>query len=325
MWLIFAYSLPGSNPKGRVKVWRKLSNIGALHLKNSFYILPMNDANYEHLGWTAKEVEEMGGGAVLFKSDGIENMKDDEISAMFNTERDSDYLKLEERIRKYETNLSETGLSKDEIKQGLKKEIKKITKEYGSIKEIDFFSSERAEKIAILLGSLAKRLVSMEKAVEKTYITEPLNIRDYKSKTWVTRKGSYIDRIASYWLIKRFIDNKARIRFVSASDVKKKEKGSIFFDIKGGDFTHKGDRVTFEVIAESFGIKDKGIEHIGKIVHALDIKDDVYYSEDSKGVEEVIKGIIKITKDDHEVMEKGLLIFDALYANYEIDKSRRRN
>lgn len=316
MWLIFAYSLPGSNPKGRVKVWRKLSNIGALQLKSSFYILPMSDDNYEHLEWTAKEIEEMGGGAVFFKSEGIENMKDDEISALFNADRDSDYLKLEERIRKYETSLPETGLNKDEIKKGLKREIKKLTKEFSSIKEIDFFSSGRAEKTFIHLQSLSKRLESMEKAVESTYITEPLKIKDYKGKTWITRKGPYIDRIASYWLIKRFIDNKARIRFVSASDVKKKEKGSIFFDIKGGDFTHKGDRVTFEVIAESFGIKDKGIEHIGKIVHALDIKNDVYYSEDSKGVEEVIKGIIKIAKDDHQVMENGLLIFDALYANY---------
>jgi len=316
MWLIFAYSLPGSNPKGRVKVWRKLSNIGALQLKSSFYILPMNDANYEHLEWTVKEVEEMGGGAVLFKSEGIENIKDDKIRAMFNTEREADYLRLEEKIRKHGTRLSGINVNRDEIKKGLKREMKKFTKEFSSIKEIDFFSSERAEKTVILFESLAKRLKSLERAEESIYMTEPLKIKDYKGKTWVTRKGPHIDRIASYWLIKRFIDGKARIRFVFASDVKKKEKNSIFFDTKGGDFTHQRNKVTFEVIAESFGIRDKGIEHIGKIVHALDLKDDVYYLEDSKGVEEVIKGIIRISKDDHEVMEKGLLIFDALYANY---------
>lgn len=315
MWLIFAYSLPGSNPKGRVKVWRKLSNIGALQLKSSFYILPMSDANYEHLEWTAKEVEEMGGDAVLFKSECIENMKDETISAMFNAERESDYLRLEEKIRKHEAKLTERGTSKDKIKKELKREIKKITKEFSAIKEIDYFSSDRGEKTEILLASFANRLGSIEKGEEGVSVIEPLNIKAYKSKTWATRKGPYIDRMASYWLIKRFIDDKARIRFVSASDVKKKKKNSISFDIKGGDFTHQGNRVTFEVIAESFGIRDKGIEHIGKIVHALDLKDDVYYSEDSKGVEDVIKGIIRISKDDHEVMEKGLLIFDALYGN----------
>ncbi len=317
MWLIFAYSLPASNPKGRVRVWRKLSNIGALQLKSAFYILPMNDANYEHLEWTVKEVEEMGGEAIFFKSENIENMKDDEIRALFNGEREADYLKLEGKIRKFEETISEKDAKKDEIKIELKRGIKRFMKEFSSIKEIDFFSSERAEKTAILLESLSKRLDFIERGGEERPVTELLDTKDYQDKIWITRKNPYFDRIASYWLIKRFIDERVRIRFISSSEVEKKERNAIYFDIQGGEFTHKGKMVTFEVITESFGIKDKGIEYIGKIVHCIDLKDDAYYLEDSKGVEEVIKGIIKISKSDQEVVEKGVMIFDSLYANYK--------
>ncbi len=321
MWLIFAYSLPASNPKGRVRIWRKLSNIGALQLKSAFYLLPMNDINYEHLEWTVKAVEEMGGDAVFFKSESIENMKDDEIRAMFNAERESDYLKLEEKAREFDAMISEKDVSKDEIETGLKRGIKRFMKQFSSIKEIDFFSSGRAEKTAILIESLSKRLDYRGKGGEEMAITEFMDVKNFKNKTWVTRKNPYIDRIASWWLIKRFIDEKAQIRFVAPSDVRKREKNVIFFDIEGGDFTHKGKMVTFEVIAESFGIKNKGIEYIGKIVHSIDLKDDAYYLEDSKGVEEVIKGIIKISKNDQDVVEKGMIIFDSLYANYK--QSRR--
>lgn len=135
-------------------------------------------------------------------------MKDEAIRAMFNAERKSDYLRLEEKIRKHETKLTERGASKDKIKKELKRGIKKITKEFSAIKEIDFFSSDRGDKTEILLASFANRLGSIEKGEEGVSVIEPLNVKTYKGKTWVTRKGLYIDRMASYWLIKRFINNK---------------------------------------------------------------------------------------------------------------------
>ncbi len=317
MWLIFAYSLPASNPKGRVRVWRKLSNIGTLQLKTSFYILPMNDTNYEHLEWTVKEVEEMGGEAVFFQSEHIENVKDEKIMAMFNAEREGDYLSLEEKIRKFDVMLFEKDVQKDEVKTELKRGIRRFMNEFSMIKEKDFFSSERGEKTLMLIESLSKRIDCIEMGEIEMPVTEVLDAIDYKDKTWITRKNPYIDRIASFWLIQRFIDENAKIRFLTSGDVKRKRRNSVLFDIQGGNFTHKGNKVTFETIAASFGIKDKGIEHIGRIVHTIDLKDDTYYSEHAKGIEEVIKGIIKISRNDHEIIDKGLMIFDYLYENHK--------
>lgn len=297
MWLIFTYSLPASNPNGRVRIWRKLLSIGALQLKSSFYILPMNDTNFEHLEWTTGEVEEIGGEAIFFKSDRIENIEDKEIKAMFNSDRVRDYLRLEEKIRKFAAGLLDKDISEGTVESELKNGLKRLTKEFNSIKEIDFFASERAEKTVKLLESLSNRLKSL-KGKEGAKSLESLNIKEYKGKVWVTRKRPFVDRMASYWLIKRFIDNKARVCFISATDVKTKAKKDVVsFDVKGGDFTHKGNLVTFEVIARSFGINDRGVEYIGRIVHSIDLKDYAYYSEESKGVEVVIKGIIKTSKE----------------------------
>jgi hypothetical protein len=313
MWIIFAYSLPSSNPNARVKIWRKLSNIGAMQLKSSFYILPMNDTHYEHIQWTAKEVEEMGGEAVFFKADCVENIKDEDIMAMFNHARELDYLKLEKKIKKAEAALSDKEAENIEVE--LKREIKKFTKEFMSIKEIDFFSSERADKTAILLQSLSTGLESF-RGSQKQNPLELLNPSDYQGKVWITRKSPYVDRIASFWLIKRFIDSGAKILFIDESEKKPQDDNAVFFDTKNGDFTHQGNRVTFEVIAESFGIRDKGVERIGRLVHCLDLKDDTAY-EQAEGVEDVLNGIIKLSKDDYETLERGLIIFDALYAQYK--------
>ena len=315
MWIIFAYSLPSSNPNARVKIWRKLSNTGAMQLKSSFYILPMNDTHYEHIQWTAKEVEEMGGEAVFFKAHCVENIKDEEIMAMFNHARELEYLKLEEKIRKAEAVLSDKAADKEKTEVELKREIKKFNKEFMSIKEIDFFYSERADKTAILLQSLLTGLESFRGGLKKEPL-ELVNPKDYQGKVWITRKSPYVDRRASFWLIKRFIDSGAKILFIDESEKKPQEDNAVFFDTKNGDFTHQGNRVTFEVIAESFGIKDRGVERIGRLVHCLDLKDDTAY-EQAEGVEDVLNGIIKLSKDDYETLERGLIIFDALYAQYK--------
>ncbi|MCI4624526.1 MAG: chromate resistance protein [Candidatus Magnetoovum sp. WYHC-5] len=310
-WIVFTYSLPTQSSKARVRVWRKLSNIGALQLKNSLYILPMSDIHYEHLEWTVKEVEEMGGEAVFFKCEHIENITNDEIVAMFNKERESGYIKLEEKLKDFDAMLYVNDVVTEDVEAQRARLMKRFMREFNSIKEIDFFSSEKGERMAALLESLSNRLNPNKELV----LSAALNIEDFTHKIWVTRKNPYIDRIASWWYIKRFIDDKAQIHFVLPSEGKERPDNAILFDIDGGDFTHKDNMVTFEVLAGSFKIIDKGINYIMKVVHSIDLEDDTSYLEDTKGIKKIIQGIVKMSKDDHEVMDRGMIIFDALYAN----------
>ncbi|KJR42090.1 Chromate resistance exported protein, partial [Candidatus Magnetoovum chiemensis] len=269
----------------------------------------MNDANYEHLEWTVKEVEDMDGEAVFFKAQRIENMEDSQIKALFNAQRQADYLKLEEKIR----NISSEENSQIELKKGLKK----FMREFNSIKEIDFFSCNRAKKTETLLEALAKRLDNTLNDPKERAITKTLDTKNFKNKTWVTRKNPHIDRIASWWYIKRFIDDKAQLRFVAPSDYTVRSENDVFFDIKNGDFTHTGKMVTFEVIARSFNIVNSAINYIGTLVHNIDLTDDTQYIEAAEGIKTIINGIIALSKDDCETIEKGIMIFDAIYANYK--------
>jgi len=137
---------------------------------------------------------------------------------------------------------------------------------------------------------------------------------DYQGKRWVTRKRPFIDRIASAWLIKGFIDKKAVFGFIDESEIEGLDKDTIAFDMVGGEFTHVGDMSTFEVLLKSFGLKGKALGVVAEIVHQLDLQDEKYRNPAAEGLREILDGIRKTVKDDHEALEKGMSIFEMLYA-----------
>jgi len=139
-------------------------------------------------------------------------------------------------------------------------------------------------------------------------------IKEYQGRTWTTRKRPFIDRMASAWLIRKFIDRKASFTFMDESKLKSSGEGTVSFDVSGGDFTHWGDLCTFEVLVKSFGLKDIIVKKIAEIVHELDIKDDRYRTADAKGLESVLAGIRKTAKDDADALEKGMAVFEMIYA-----------
>ena len=134
-----------------------------------------------------------------------------------------------------------------------------------------------------------------------------------RGATWVTRKGVFVDRIASAWVIRRFIDAEARFRF-AAGDKARKAAGELRFDMFDGEFTHVGDKCTFEVLVERFGLhNDAALRAIGEIVHDIDLKDDKYERVETAGVRTMLLGIAEETRDDMERIERGSALFDALY------------
>ncbi|OGW74572.1 MAG: hypothetical protein A3J72_08820 [Nitrospirae bacterium RIFCSPHIGHO2_02_FULL_40_19] len=140
-------------------------------------------------------------------------------------------------------------------------------------------------------------------------------MKDFSGKKWVTRKDIFIDRIASAWLIRRFIDSKARFVFVSKG-TEKTPRGTVPFDMYGSEFTHHGEDCTFETLMKAFDLKDTALQSIAEIVHDIDLKDNKYGRKEADGIAQIVTGLSQKLKDDNKLLEKGLEIFDALYQNY---------
>jgi hypothetical protein len=139
--------------------------------------------------------------------------------------------------------------------------------------------------------------------------------KDFQRRIWVTRKRPHVDRMASAWLIRKFIDKEAVFEFIEENEIPHPKKEYIPFDMKNGEFTHQGDLCTFEVLMKAFKLKDKALNKLAEIVHVIDLKDEKYRALEANGVEEIIKGIRKTSPDDKEVLEKGMTLFEMLYAS----------
>ncbi|HWR72547.1 MAG TPA: chromate resistance protein ChrB domain-containing protein, partial [Nitrospirota bacterium] len=137
--------------------------------------------------------------------------------------------------------------------------------------------------------------------------------KDYQEKTWATRKNPFVDRMASAWLIRRFIDPKAVFTFIDERNIGSLDAAAVPFDMRGAAFTHVGDLCTFEVLVKSFGIRDKTVKKIAEIVHDLDVKDDKYRRPETSGVEDILAGIRKTAKSDADGLERGMAAFEMLY------------
>lgn len=315
-WLIFFYSVPSRPVSSRMKVWRRLSKAGAIQFKGAVYILPFNDEHYELLQWLTSEVASMKGEAAFIKADMIEAIKNSAIVDLFNQQRESVYRIIEKKIEDIERKLNSVKKGADaKDNKKLSGQFIKHQKEFEEIKKVDFFVSKSG-------NALKKRLANLQAEVNKLSglkvkaqiaVITPKRIENYKGKTWRTRKRPFVDRMASAWLIKRFIDKKAIFRFIDEKEIENIDKKSITFDIKDGEFTHRGDMCTFEVIVKSFNLKDKALKKIAEIVHEIDMKDDKYENMEARGIENILAGIRKTIKNDLEALEKGMAVFEMLY------------
>lgn len=317
MWLLFSYTVPAKNPNVRVKAWRRLQAVGAVQLKSSLYVLPFSEANYEHLQWLAREVEELGGEAVFFHCPAVENLGEAEIKALFGKVRDEDYARLNEEMQVFVKSLEAQALDQEGKARELQAGLKKFTRKFQAIQEIDFFPTGQAERMAMLLASLAEQLMVLTGETAKPAPGPILQKKDYQGKTWVTRERPYIDRLASFWLVKRFIDIDANLTFIPPKEEMKKDPGLVYFDMADAEFTHRDRLITFEVLVAAFGLQDRGTTRLAALVRAIDLKEDLEGLEEAKTLKDVVDGLVKITPNDEELVHRALLIFEALYAAYQ--------
>lgn len=310
-WLVLVHQIPPKPAYLRVKIGRRLSRIGAVALKNTVYVLPRSDEALEDLQWVLREVVSSGGEAALLEGRLLDGFTDDDVEGLFRAARDSDYGALADEIRALEARCLEAA-AEAEKGRPTEAEVERLERRFQDISSIDHFGAEGRETTHGLLEALRARLSPDTTAPSSVPRADQ---GEYRARTWVTRAGVKVDRIASAWLVRRFVDREATFKFVPATGYEP-AAGELRFDMFQGEFTHEGDRCTFEVLCERFGLSTPGLRAIGELIHDLDVKDGKYGRPEAPGLAAQIAGLANRHADDATRIERGEELFDDLLAHF---------
>jgi len=316
-WLLLIHQIPPKPNYFRVKIWRHLQKLGAVAIKNSVYALPSNDEAQEDLNWVLREIVEGGGDASLVEARLIEGLNDEQVREMFRAARDADYQAVGEEVRQLARSLPRKGEVAEERRGEMQGAVARLQKRMADVAAVDFFQARSREAVGGLLKELEERLA--ERAPDKETGPAP-PMEKPRRATWVTRTGIHVDRMASAWLIRRFIDPEAKFKFVSAREYRH-QHGELRFDMFDGEFTHQGELCTFEVLLARFEITDAALRPIAEIVHDIDLKDEKYGRADNPGFEHLINGIAMAHPEDAVRLQRASAVLDDLY---EYFKRKRR-
>jgi hypothetical protein len=291
---MLAFTLPTRRASQRVEVWRKLQRYGAVPLGNSGYLLPNNPSNRERFEWLAQTIRKHAGEASVVSVQSIDNLSTPQLVALFAEARARDYQELIREVRKF----SSVARHKRPPNR-----ISRLRARFREIVEIDFFGSPLQKRVEELLAQAD----AVPAVAEKPPKTNP---KDYVGRLWVTRPRPGIDRSASAWLIRQFIDKKARFAFVQEGDL---PRDAVPFDIFQGGFGHRGEDCTFETLRKEFRIRDARVVAIGEMVHDADLNDGKFGRKEAFGVDEVLKGWAGKGTPDKELLERGVEMIEGLY------------
>ncbi|HEX5724468.1 MAG TPA: chromate resistance protein ChrB domain-containing protein [Longimicrobiaceae bacterium] len=297
-WLLLIHQLPPKPAYLRVKVWRRLQRLGAVAVKNSVYVLPASEQAREDFEWLLREIGEGGGDAVVCEARFAGGLTDEEVEEMFRDARSADYAQVAEAARA----LAAAGDPPEA-------EVERLKRRLHEAAALDFFAAPGRSEAEAALAAL-------EPAPAAGRGGAPLPPESLRGKTWVTRRGVYVDRMASAWLVRRFVDPDAQFRFVAGRRHRAAE-GEVRFDMFDGEFTHEGGRCTCEVLLERLGLEgDAALRAVAEIVHDLDLKDGRFGRPEAPGVERLVAGIARAHAGDEARLERGAALFDALYESF---------
>ncbi len=305
-WLLLAHQIPPDPPYLRAKVLRRLNQLGALAIKNSVYIIPETDETLEDIQWLRFEISQQAGESWLFRADPLADLTPEALVASFRKIRSDDYSQL-----LYEAQRIVTALEQGDRHEA---ERRKLQRRFDEVRRIDFFEApERKEMEAIM-----QKIDTALGVPDRRPAPKP-DLGDLKSRTWVTRRGVKVDRIATAWLIRRFIDPAARFRFVDPDRYQHSNR-EIRFDMFEGEFTHEGELCTFETLLRHVRLDDPALSAIAEIVHDIDLKDDKYQRPEANGIAAMIVGLAALHTEDERRIEDGGRIFEAAYAGLKTSK-----
>ena len=313
-WLMLIHQIPPKPDAFRVKIWRRLQQVGAVAIKQSVYILPDSESAYEDFSWILKEIVQAGGEAYLSQCRFVEGITDKQVVSLFQQARRADYQKLMEDVNALRAELKPDRPEKADAASRLRNQIGKLQNRLDAIVAIEFFSLPERVALENAIADLLQRLKG-ETGDPATGTT----VGAYTGKTWVTRKQVFVDRMACAWLIQRFIDKQAAFKFVDCK-MHHPQKDEIRFDMFDAEFTHEGDRCSFETMIERLAIKDNALTPIAEIVHDIDMKDSKFGRPEIDGVVVLLTGIASSLDTDRARIDRGSALFDDLYAYYKSKK-----
>ncbi|WP_245294449.1 chromate resistance protein ChrB domain-containing protein [Rhizobium aegyptiacum] len=309
-WLLLIHQLPSKPAYFRVKIWRRLQRIGAVAVKSTVYALPANAETQEDFEWLLKEILEGGGEAMVCEARLIDGLSDAQARALFDAARDEAYEAIANEARTLSARFEATGTAEE--KAELRSHLGRLRKRLADIAAIDFFGATGRLSAESLVAELESGFAEDMEMVNEVPKTTRLTAADLKGHVWITRKGVHVDRIACSWLIRRFIDPDAVIRFVQGKGYIPNE-GEIRFDMFEGEITHEGDRCSFEVLLAKAGITDPALQAIAEIIHDIDLKDAKFGREETSGIASLIAGICAAQPQDEQRIVQGGPVFDNLY------------
>ena len=307
-WLLLIHTLPPKPPYLRAKVMRRLTKLGALALKRSAYLLPADEGTLEDFQWLRQEIRDEGGEAWVVDARFVAGLRDEEIRESFRAMRSNDYRALAAEARALLDRLRDGGSGDDD--PTIEADSRRLLRRVDAARRIDFFHATERDEVEALMSTIERLVQTGNKKPTQIPTREEL-----RSRTWITRTGVKVDRMASAWLIRRFIDPAATFLFVAPENTSS-FPDALRFDMFEGEFTHDGNRCTFEVLLTVSGRgDDRGLEVIAQIVHDLDLRDDRYQRPETAGVAALIDGIVSRFDDDHRRIAESTPLFDALYSS----------
>jgi hypothetical protein len=296
-WLLLTFTLPTKRASQRVEIWRKLQRYGTVPLGNSGYLLPSNPVNEERFQWLATAIRKYGGDASIVHVQSIDNIPTPQLIGRFAEARAREYQELISQLEEF----SDLPRQKQAVGR-----LSRLRSRFQEIVEVDFFDSPLQKRVGEMLAKTDAARVTA--GVSETKKTDP---QDYKNRVWVTRQRPGVDRCASAWLIRRFIDSKARFVFASEEQV---PRGAVPFDMfHESGFGHRGDNCTFETLQKEFRIRDRKVKLISEMIHDADLADNKFGRKEGYGIDEVLKGWARQGISDQELLARGTQLIEGLY------------
>jgi hypothetical protein len=311
-WLLLIHQIPPKPSYFRVKIWRRLQQVGSVPIKQSVYVLPKNEQTLEDFSWILREIKDGGGEASLCEAAFIDGITDEQIIAMFREARKTDY---EEIIKDSRSILVEMPAGPDAQIEDVSHadgQLVRLQKKMAELVAIDYFACPDRGVAEVLLSNLAEQLKGAKTG--KSMQGKPL--QELTGKTWVTRQNVYVDRIACAWLIRHFVDPAAQFKFVSSKKYKP-QPNELRFDMFDAEYTHDGDLCSFEVMIRRFGLDQKLYASISEIVHDIDLKDEKFGRPETAGIKTLFSAIVTVHPADEERIEIGGKILDDLFEHYK--------
>lgn len=311
-WLLLITNLPGQNQTLRMRIWRGLKAAGAALMRDGVYVLPKTPDSRRVFEEHAREIRAVGGSAHILRFEADSTEQKNALIGLFD--RTADYQKFSARLQAWRKTLSKfTELE-------ARRTLAAIARDAAATAATDLFPGKPQEQmhaaIAEAQAALNARFSPDEPQPAHRKIPRR-QIKDFQGRTWATRERIWIDRVCSAWLIRRFIDPRAK--FVWLKDIKKKPKQALGFDFDGAEFTHVDSKVTFEVLRASFGLdQDLALARLGSLVHFLDVG-GIPVAE-AAGFAAIVAGARAIQADDQALLHSVTPMLDSLYQNYRQQK-----